>query len=73
MTPTEPTEKKQEQEKLRESPLPPMPREIKWIWGGTLTVFVLLSLVVDRGSAWAPLIHQAIDALQLHNAPTESK
>lgn len=73
MTPTEPTEKKQEQEKLQQSQLPPMPRSVKWIWGGTLTVLMVLSLVVDRGSVWAPLIQKGIDVLQLQTAPNESK
>lgn len=73
MTPTEPTEKKQEQEGQQHSRLPKTPRTVKWIWGGTLTVLMVLSLVVDRGSVWAPLIQKAIDTLQLQTAPNESK
>lgn len=53
--------------------LPQMPRSVKYAWGVALTLLVALSLVLDRGSAWMPLVHRAIDLLQTQTAPTESR
>ena len=68
-------DQKREKRKLdREaSELPQMPRALKYAWGVGVTLLVALSLVVDRGSAWMPLIHRAIDLLQTQTAPTENK
>jgi hypothetical protein len=68
-------DQKREKRKLdREaSKLPQMPRAIKYAWGVGVTLLVGLSLVVDRGSAWMPLIHRAIDLLQTQTAPTENR
>lgn len=68
-------DQKREKRKLdREaSELPQMPRALKYAWGVGVTLLVGLSLVVDRGSAWMPLIHRAIDLLQTQTAPTENK
>lgn len=56
-------------------PLPEgkMPRGLKYAWGAGLTLLVGLSLAVDRGSEWMPLIHRAIDLMQTQTAPTSSK
>lgn len=64
-----------EQSKLKRGPasIPQMPRSLKYAWGAGVTLLVGLSLVVDRGSAWMPLIHRAIDLLQTQTAPTENK
>jgi hypothetical protein len=53
--------------------LPQMPRALKYAWGVGVTVLLGLSVVLDRGSAWMPLVHQAIDLLQNQTAPTESR
>lgn len=53
--------------------LPQMPRALKYAWGVGVTVLLGLSVVLDRGSAWMPLVHQAIDFLQNQTAPTESR
>lgn len=53
--------------------LPKMPRFLKYAWGVGVTVLLSLSLVLDQGSAWLPLVHRAIDLLQNQTAPTESK
>ena len=68
-------DQKREKRKLdREaSELPQMPRALKYAWGVGVTLLVGLSLVVDRGSAWMPLIHRAIDLLQTQTAPTENR
>lgn len=50
-----------------------LPRPLKYAWGVGITLLVGLSLAVDRGSAWMPLIHRAIDLLQTQTAPTDSK
>ena len=50
-----------------------MPRGLKYAWGAGLTLLVGLSLALDRGSDWMPLIHRAIDLLQTQTAPTSSK
>jgi hypothetical protein len=73
MQPTEPTPPEQKEQQRQDSPLPQMPREMKYAWGVAMTVLVTLSLLLDRGSAWMPLIHKAIDALQVQTAPNESK
>lgn len=52
---------------------PQMPRAIKYTWGVGVTLLVGLSLVLDRGSAWMPLVHRAIDLLQTQTAPIENK
>lgn len=64
-----------EQRKLERdaAKLPQMPRALKYAWGVGVTLLVGLSLVVDRGSAWMPLIHRAIDLLQTQTAPTENR
>ena len=53
--------------------LPQMPRALKYAWGVGVTVLLGLSVVLDRGSAWMPLVHQAIDLLQNQTAPTENR
>lgn len=53
--------------------IPQLPRALKYAWGVGVTVLVGLSLVLDRGSAWMPLIHQAIDLLQNQTAPTQNR
>ena len=68
-------DQKREQRKLKRdaAELPQMPRALKYAWGVGVTLLVGLSLVVDRGSAWMPLIHRAIDLLQTQTVPTENK
>lgn len=52
---------------------PQMPRPVKYAWGFSMTLLVVLSLTLDKGSALMPLVHRAIDALQLQTAPTDSR
>lgn len=68
-------EQKREQRQLKRDAtnLPQMPRALKYAWGVGVTVLVGLSLVLDRGSAWMPLVHQAIDLMQNQTAPTQSR
>lgn len=68
-------EQKREQRQLKRDAtnLPQMPRALKYAWGVGVTVLLGLSVVLDRGSAWMPLVHQAIDLLQNQTAPTESR
>ena len=72
---TPPENQKREQRKLKReaAELPQMPRAIKYAWGVGVTLLVGLSLVLDRGSAWMPLVHRAIDLLQSQTAPIENK
>lgn len=66
--------KRERSERRREDEQPsPMPRSVKYAWGIGLTVLVALSMVVDRSSPFMPLIHRAIDALQIQTAPIENK
>lgn len=53
--------------------MPKMPRTVKYAWGAAVTLLLGLSLAVDRGSEWMPLVHRAIDLLQTQTAPTENK
>lgn len=62
---TEPT-----QEKARPTKLP---RSVKYVWGAAVSVLLVLSLTMENGSRWLPLIHQAIDILQQQNAPTGNR
>ena len=50
-----------------------MPRPLKYFWGLAMTVLLALSLALDRGSDWMPLVHRAIDALQLQTTPTGNR
>lgn len=70
-----PEESKREKRQLKReaAELPQMPRAIKYAWGVGVTLLVGLSLVLDRGSAWMPLVHRAIDLLQSQTAPIENK
>lgn len=69
------TEKRQRPGSPRPRPesLPPLPRQVKYAWGIALTALVALSMFVDRSSVWMPLIHRAIDALQVQTAPSENR
>jgi hypothetical protein len=53
--------------------MPKMPRTVKYVWGAAVTLLLGMSLVIDRGSAWMPLVHRAIDLLQTQTAPTENR
>lgn len=64
---------KQEKKKEDTGRLSSLPRPLKYTWGVGLTLLVGLSLVLDRGSAWMPLVHRAIDLMQTQTAPTESR
>ena len=68
-------DQKREQRKLKRdaAEIPQMPRAMKYAWGVGMTLLLGLSLVVDRGSDWMPLINRAIDLLQLQTVPTENK
>ena len=68
-------DQKREQRKLKRdaAEIPQMPRAMKYAWGVGMTLLLGLSLVVDRGSDWMPLINRAIDLLQLQTAPTGNK
>lgn len=71
--PAEDRKREQRQLKRDATNLPQMPRALKYAWGVGVTVLVGLSLVLDRGSAWLPLVHQAIDLLQNQTAPTQNR
>jgi hypothetical protein len=73
-------ERRRERKEEREQPaaggggqLPQMPRELKYAWGVGMTLLLAASLLLDRGSAWMPLVHRAIDLLQQQTIPTGSK
>jgi hypothetical protein len=70
-----PEENKREKRQLKReaAEIPQMPRALKYAWGVGVTLLVGLSLVLDRGSAWMPLVHRAIDLLQSQTAPIENK
>jgi hypothetical protein len=71
--PAEDHKREKRQPKREVADLPQMPRAIKYAWGVGVTLLVGLSLVLDRGSAWMPLVHRAIDLLQTQTAPIENK
>ncbi len=50
-----------------------LPRSVKYVWGAAVSVLLVLSLTMENGSRWLPLIHQAIDILQQQNAPTGNR
>ena len=52
---------------------PPMPRVIKYAWGGCISGLLIASIFLGRDSAWLPILNQAIDLLQEQNSPTQSK
>jgi hypothetical protein len=54
-------------------PKRPLPRSVKYLWGLAVSVLLVISLATDQDSKWAPLIHQAIDLLQLQTAPTSNR
>lgn len=54
-------------------PKHPLPRPVKYVWGFAVSALLLISLATDQNNKWAPLIHQAIDLLQLQAAPTSNK
>jgi len=68
-------EQKREKRQLkRDTPdLPQMPRALKYAWGVGVTLLMGLTLVLDSGSAWMPLVHRAIDLLQNQSAPIENR
>jgi hypothetical protein len=50
-----------------------LPRSVKYFWGLGVSFLLVLSIATEHDSKWLPLIHQAIDLLQLQMAPTSSK
>lgn len=52
---------------------PPMPRVIKYAWGGCISGLLIASILLGRDSAWLPILNQAIDLLQEQNSPTQNK
>jgi hypothetical protein len=71
--PTDDQQRQQRQIETGPGNLPQMPRALKYAWGVGVTLLMSLTLVLDSGSAWMPLVHRAIDLLQNQTAPTESK
>lgn len=53
----------------KQLPKKPAPRPLKYGWAVALSGLVLGSVVLDAGSAWLPLVNQAIDLLQQQNQP----
>lgn len=43
---------------------PQMPRQIKYAWGLLVSLLLTVSLTMEGGSDWLPLVHRAIDLLQ---------
>lgn len=57
----------------KQGAFPTLPRPAKYAWGIGMTVLLAASLLLDKGSAWAPLINQAIDLLQQQTAPSVNR
>jgi hypothetical protein len=57
------------------TPGPPnkMPRGVKYAWGGIMTLLLAGSMYLDRGHELMPLIHRAIDLMQVQTAPIPNK
>jgi hypothetical protein len=49
--------------------LPPAPRHLKYAWAALVSLLMVVSVVLDSGSRWLPLVHQMIDLLQQQNLP----
>ena len=45
-------------------PKKPAPRPAKYAWAAAVSALLLGSVAFEAGSAWLPLINQAIDLLQ---------
>jgi hypothetical protein len=50
-----------------------MPRGVKYAWGGIMTLLLAGSMYLDRGHELMPLIHRAIDLMQVQTAPIPNK
>lgn len=50
-------------------PQGPSPRPLRYGWAVVVSLLLGLSLLLDRNSAWLPLINRAIDLIQLQIAP----
>lgn len=63
--------------KRREQPGPwpqgPSPRVLRYGWAVVVSVLLVLSFVLEKESAWLPLLNQAIDLLQQQQAPSVNK
>jgi uncharacterized membrane protein len=44
--------------------MPKMPRPLKYVWGVVISGLLLVSMTMDRGSIWWPLVNQLIDIVQ---------
>jgi hypothetical protein len=44
--------------------IPKMPRAAKYAWGFVMTILLMASLTLEKGSLMMPLVNQAIDLLQ---------
>ena len=71
--PTDDQQRQQRQIETGPGSLPQMPRALKYAWGVGVTLLMGLTLVLDSGSAWMPLVHRAIDLLQNQTAPIENR
>lgn len=58
---------------LQPPELPPAPRQLKYAWAALVSLLMLVTVALDSGSRWLPLVHQMIDLLQLQNMPTGGK
>ena len=49
--------------------MPKMPRPLKYVWGIAISGLLVLSMTMDRGSLWFPLVNQLIDIVQQQGPP----
>lgn len=63
----------QQPEQKAQGSIPQMPRTVKYAWGVVVTILLGLSLVLDRGNPWLPLLNRAIDLMQEQTAPTGNR
>jgi hypothetical protein len=58
---------------LQPPDLPPAPRHLKYAWAALVSLLMVVSVALDSGSRWLPLVHQMIDLLQQQNLPNGSR
>lgn len=54
-------------------PAKPLPRPVRYAWGAAVSLLLFLSLVLDSGSRWHPLVDTLIDVLQVQGQPEKSE
>ena len=54
-------------------PIPRAPRHLKYAWAALVSLLMVISVALDSGSRWLPLVHQMIDLLQQQNLPSGNR